>query len=208
MCDWLPQMRLDAAHVRPQAIVVEFSGNAITPCMRALDGAPLTGAAYFEAYAAAARSVLRTFAPDGTLVFFAGSPVTRQQVLTHSSLNRQLNALYQRIAATSPDAGYVDAGAAVLADGQWTHTLPCLPEEPCTGTDQSGDPADVVRSPDGTHFCPVAPPADDGVIKACRVWSSGAYRFGTAMAAPVAGALSARVSGATTVLAGRLAGRQ
>ena len=58
MCDWLPQMRLDAAHVRPQAIVVEFSGNAITPCMRALDGAPLTGAAYFEAYAAAARSVL------------------------------------------------------------------------------------------------------------------------------------------------------
>jgi hypothetical protein len=69
----------------------------------------------------------------------------------------------------------------VLDHGQYTDSLPCLPNEPCTGPVIHGVRTNRVRAPDGVHFCPVtvlgrAP---------CPVWSSGAFRFGAAMAAPV-----------------------
>ena len=52
---------------------------------------------------------------------------------------------------------YVDAGAAVLDEGRWTETLSCLPSEPCVGgTDPLGRAVNVVRAPDGVHFCPVS----------------------------------------------------
>ena len=47
------------------------------------------------------------------------------------------------------------------------------------------------RAPDGAHFCPGAPDAVRGVTSGCPVWSSGAFRFGTAMATPVLQALVA-----------------
>jgi hypothetical protein len=49
----------------------------------------------------------------------------------------------------------------------------------------------VVRAPDGAHFCPGAPAAVRGVTVACPVWSSGAWRFGNSMAAAVVGDLTA-----------------
>jgi hypothetical protein len=35
------------------------------------------------------------------------------------------------------------------------------------------------------HFCPASPAAIRGVSGECPVWSSGAFRFGTAIAKPV-----------------------
>jgi hypothetical protein len=46
-------------------------------------------------------------------------------------------------------------------------------------------PVNVVRAVDGTHFCPVPSDAVQAVAGDCPVWSSGAFRFGTAMADPV-----------------------
>lgn len=89
---------------------------------------------------------------------------------------------------------YVDAGAAVLDHGRWTDALPCLPDEPCSGIAgavATDGPVNVVRAPDGNHFCPVAHDAVDGVVATCPVWSSGAYRYGTAMAEPVVELLEA-----------------
>jgi hypothetical protein len=73
----------------------------------------------------------------------------------------------------------VDAGAALTDRGRWTATLPCLPVEPCAGS------LAIVRAPDGVHFCPGSPAAVAGRTERCSVWASGAYRYGTAMAAPV-----------------------
>jgi len=74
----------------------------------------------------------------------------------------------------------------VLWGGRWAETLPCLPAEPCTGgRDANGTPVNVVRAPDGAHFCPGAPAAVRGVTAGCSVWPSGSWRFGNAMAAPV-----------------------
>jgi hypothetical protein len=49
-----------------------------------------------------------------------------------------------------------------------------------------------VRAPDGDHFCPVTQKARAGLTASCAVWSSGSYRYGRAMAAPVLLALAAR----------------
>ena len=186
ICDWLPQMRADEAFLQPDAVVIEFSGNAFTPCMRDLAGRPLSGPAYFEKYSGDARTALGIFAKVDSRVYLAGSPLGRLAEQTHDFTSRHLNHLYAAIAAASRNARYINAGASVLDHGQWTDTLPCLPEEPCAGgIDRSGRLVNIVRAPDGSHFCPVAAPAVLGVTAACPVYSSGAYRYGTAMAAPV-----------------------
>jgi hypothetical protein len=186
ICDWLPQMRADQAHLRPNAVVIEFSGNAFTPCMKDPAGRPLSSPAYFMRYSDDARTVVAIFARDDALVYFAGSPIGRQAEQSHDQNVARLDHVYATIAATDLNTRYIDAGAAVLDHGHWTGTLPCLRKEPCSGgTDPSGRRVNVVRAPDGSHFCPSAPPAVLGVTDACPVYSSGAYRYATAMAAPV-----------------------
>ncbi len=186
MCDWLDQMRRDATDMHPEAVVVEFSGNALTPCMRGLDGTALSGEAYFEKYTADAQAVLKIFSGGSTLVFFATAPISRRAAQVHDTTTGRLDAILAGMAASNPAARLIDAGAAVTDNGAWTATLPCLPEEPCSGTTAaSGRPANLVRAPDGAHFCPVAGAAARGVVGTCPVWSSGAYRYGTAMADPI-----------------------
>jgi hypothetical protein len=192
ICDWLGKMRVDAMAIHPDAVVVEFSGNALTPCMEALDDRPLSGAAYFAKYAADAAAVLRIFTPRHAIVLFAGAPISRSAERSGDPTTAILHALYAALARTSPYGRYTDAGASVLSGGRWTETLPCLPAEPCTGgRDANGTLVNVVRAPDGGHFCPGAPAAVRGVTAACPVWASGAWRFGIAMAAPVIAELAA-----------------
>jgi len=175
ICDWFGDMRRDAEEWAPQAVVVEFSGNALTPCMRDADGAALSGDAYFQKYHDDAATVLEIFA--GAEVWFAGSPISRHAAESGDFNGGRLNEMYRAL----PGGRYVDAGAAVLdRDGRYTETLPCLPGEPC-----GDDGTDVVRAPDGAHFCPANPDAVRGVTQGCAVWSSGAWRFGRAMALPV-----------------------
>ena len=85
------------------------------------------------------------------------------------------------LAAANTGVEYVDAGQAVMADGSFTWTLPCLSGEPCTGP--SG--TNVVRAPDGVHFCPNGIATQVGYFHECTVYSSGALRFATAMLSPV-----------------------
>ena len=188
ICDWLDRMRTDAATLRPTAVVVEFSGNAITPCMTDASGQSLAAdtASYHERYLVDAREVLSIFEATGTRVYFAGAPITRKTEESEQIDARWLNELYAALAESADHGTYVDAGQATLLDDHWTATLPCLPGEPCTGgVDARGTPVNVVRAPDGGHFCPGAPDANRGVTEECPVWSSGAYRFANAMAAPV-----------------------
>lgn len=179
LCDWFQRMRDDAPDLRPDAVVIELSGNAFTPCMRDADGAPLTGEPFYTKYATYAGETLRIFAATDARVYFVGTPISRRAAEAHDPNAGRLNALYSELANLA-GAQYVDAGAAVLDHGRWTATLPCLEGESC-----AGDTVNLVRAPDGMHFCPTAGEAVQGVTGVCTVWSSGAYRFGTAMAAPV-----------------------
>jgi hypothetical protein len=185
LCDWLQRMRDDVVDLRPDTVVIELSGNAFTPCMHDADDSPLAGDAYYAKYASDAGEALRIFAATGAHVYLVGTPISRRVAEAHGPDAGRLNALYSDIAALT-GAEYVDAGSAVLHRGQWTETMPCLDGEACTGgTDPAGVAVNVVRAPDGMHFCPTAGTAVQGVTDTCAVWSSGAHRFGTAMAEPV-----------------------
>jgi hypothetical protein len=192
ICDWLDQMRDDAANLAPGAVVLEFSGNNLTPCMEDVDGRGLTGDAYWARYRADAQAAIDTFAPHNTRVYLAGAPISYDQEASGDFHGGLVNAMYEQLAGERVGVVYVDAGAAVLDHGRWTATLPCVPGEPCTGgTDRAGRAVNLVRAPDGGHFCPAAEEAKLGIVGACPVWSSGAFRYANAMARPVLAALSA-----------------
>jgi hypothetical protein len=186
ICDFLHWMRTDARDLRPGAVVVEFSGNAFTPCMLDATGHALSGAAFHDRYRTDADAVVDIFAPVGTHIWFAGAPIARPDGGRHFN-GGKIDGTYRALAEAHPGVvDFIDAGASVLDLGRWTATLPCRPDEPCEGgTDLSGQAVNVVRAPDGDHFCPASEDAKGGVTSSCPVWSSGAFRYGRAMAAPV-----------------------
>ncbi len=174
ICDWLTRMRRMAATLRVEAVILEFSGNSLTPCMAGLS---YYTPAYYAKYRADTMAAISTWVRTGAHVFLIGAPVTRQQQES-VPLWDALNLQYAQIAAADPvHVTYVDAGAAVEGPGGvYSQTLPCLIGEPCTGPVVDGVPSNVVRAADGVHFCPVAEVAD-----ACPVYASGAFRFADAM---------------------------
>jgi hypothetical protein len=178
ICDWFDWMRRDAAELRPDVVVIEFSGNALTPCMRGADGTALDRNAWHAKYVADAREVLRIFSGTDAQVYFVGAPRNHAAELRNDPDINWFNSMYEALATRAPNASYLDAGASVLSNGRWTEALPCLPNEPCTGPGGTN----VVRAPDGGHFCPGAADAVRGVTAVCSVWSSGAFRYGTAIA--------------------------
>ncbi len=174
-CDFLPDMASVAASWQPTAVILEFSGDAFTPCMA---GDTLGTPQYYEKYEADIQTAIGIFRPYGAEVFLIGLPFDASAADNQNVAN--LNQLYASVAAADVGVTYVDAGQAVMANGAFTWTLPCLPSEPCTGP--SG--ANVVRSPDGSHFCPTGQTTIEGYLAVCNVYSSGAYRFAAAMLAP------------------------
>jgi len=179
ICDWFSRMREVEAQNHPKGVVLQFSGNALTPCMEGY--VPYT-ASYLEKYRIDTEKALDIFVPGGAHVFLVGAPITREQqesVPGWDALNRQ----YAEIAAADPDhVTYVDAGSSVEGPGRtYVVTLPCLVDEPCTGPVVGGVPSNTVRSPDGVHFCPSQTGDEEGVIGGCGVYSSGAYRFAAAI---------------------------
>jgi hypothetical protein len=182
ICDYFDIMRQDAASLRPAAVVLEFSGNRFTTRMHHPDGSGMGDGEAYMKYVADVQEAVRIFTNVGTHVYLAGAPVSRP-VPGSFQRGRVLNVMYSWVALVSPPGTvtYIDAGTAVQRSTEYTDELPCLPEEPCP----SGGGSIVVRSYDGVHLCPGDDTHRDPVTKRCLVWSSGAYRYGRAMAAPV-----------------------
>jgi hypothetical protein len=178
ICDWFPDMKSTIPKLHPDAVVLEFSGNSITPCMRDhVNGQLLSGKAWMAKYQQDLSTAIRLIKPSGARIYVVAAPVIR---VPHSD---SLAPMYESIVKRTPGAVFVDAGQAVLDHGHYTDTLPCLPFEGAGQGCLGG--RIVVRAPDGAHFCPGGAAAFMGVTNPCKVWSSGAWRFGTAMAAPV-----------------------
>lgn len=181
-CDFLNRMREVEARDHPVAVELLFSGNNLTPCMKGLE---LYTSAYYQAYRDNTLAAIRIFSTGDTHVYLIGAPITKKQVSIPGW--QKLNQLYAQLAQADPGrVTYVNAGLAVEGPGgTFTQTLPCLEGQPCTGPTVDGTPTNVVRAPDGTHFCPGKEGDVHGVIEGCPVYSSGAYRFAQAMTAPL-----------------------
>ncbi len=124
ICDWFDEMQADAAVLSPGAVVLEFTGNTLTPCMQDATGRGLIDEAAWAKYRTDAQIAIGIFAATDTRVFLAGSPISRAQELTGDYHGGVINAMYAAIAGQHPGVSYVDAGAAVLDHGHWTAALP------------------------------------------------------------------------------------
>lgn len=183
-CTFDAALRRLVAEKRPEVVVIEFSGNALGPCMTdPRTEQPYEGDRLVATYEADARETIGLLRSRGADVYLSTFPRTRSP---HPE-DDELRDVVLDLADSEPGVHLADAAAAVEArDGGYTEFLPCLVGEPCTDRDPStGRRAARVRAPDGAHFCPNGLPAVAGVTLECDVWSSGAWRFGNAMARPV-----------------------
>jgi hypothetical protein len=171
-CDFFAAMTTEAQDWKPTTAVLAFTGDAFTPCMA---GVQLGTPAYFTKYKDDMQTAISIFRSVGARVVLIGLPADASANLTQNA--SALNQIYQSLATGSPGVSYADAGQAVLANGHFTWTLPCLPGEPCTGPNGTN----VVRAPDGVHFCPNGKTTLVAGFEECDVYSSGALRFASAM---------------------------
>jgi len=180
-CDFLGDIVRDAARYRPAAVVIQFSGNAFTPCMQDQRGEPLRDEAWLTKYRADTIRAVEAFRTTGTQVWLATAPVSRFGEMSGNDNVKLLAAMYRDVAERFPYARVTDAAQSVLSDGRWTLTLPCLPREPCMGgIDLEGRLVNQVRSPDGGHFCPVTYP----LFGTCPAHASGGLRYALGMIVP------------------------
>jgi hypothetical protein len=179
LCDALDQIAADAERRTPRLALLQFSGNNVTDCMQGPDGEPLVGDALVDKYEADARQAAQILLDADVPVYLAGSPPTE---ITDASvrINDRYRQIAEELSGQGLDVTFIEAQASVTGPaGEYVESLPCLPfETPAMGC-QDGEIQ--VRAPDGVHFCPEV----TGEDPTCPVWSSGAYRFGSALAAPV-----------------------
>jgi len=181
ICDWLEKIGPKLKEFKPDIAVVEFAGNAFTNCMQdPATGKPYADLARVSKYWTDANEAMETFSDHGVFVYWVNPPAGCRRT------ERPMTSVFIRIASRWDNAAYIDADGALNPDGTCTTYLPCLDGEPCTATDpETGERASIVRAPDGVHFCPDATVAVAGVNAECDVYSSGAYRYATAVAVPI-----------------------
>ncbi len=130
LCDWVDNMARAASTEQPSVMVVEFVGNDLTPCMQGYQ-TPEQVRAKYEADMARLKQLVD--AP----ILWVGPPAFRDRAPAALGLY-------------SSEPRFVDAGEAVLAEGAYTDTLPCLADEGWVQGCVNGRIR--VRASDGAHF--------------------------------------------------------
>jgi hypothetical protein len=167
-CDWLS---VDLGAGPSSVVVITFTGNSLTDCMSDGRGGHLVDEALIAKYRTDVGVLVDRARQAGARVVLVGQPL-RAPGFDADLEVEGINAMYREYAAAFSDVSFVDAGAEVeTMDGRYTDRLPCTPFD----TDCAADGTTIVRG-DGVHFCPI-----EGQ-NPCSVWSSGAFRFGSAIA--------------------------
>ncbi|ADP83711.1 hypothetical protein [Pseudofrankia inefficax] len=162
-CDWVNDVPGQIRDFRPTVAVIAFSGN-LPACMAGRD--LLTG------YRQDVTTMVDQLVSAGVQVRLVEEPARKVDTVDASG-RTALGRLWATIARETPNTRVVRADLAVTAAGRFVPSLPCDPGEPCGPDGQI-----IVRAPDGVHFCP-HPVVPAGI---CSVYSSGARRYGAAVA--------------------------
>lgn len=185
VCDVLPSMREDARKFRPVAVILAFSGNAITPCMRK-DGVPYRGQEWLAKYHRDLVEAISIFRAGSPTIWLGTFPTSYLAQKRGSNDQAAMNFLAGVLSASNRRVRVADSGAALLIKGEWTRTMHCLPKEPCEGgIDAQLNGVNIVRNYDTAHFCPT--PLSLGGT--CPVHSSGAMRYAVGLLRPALVAL-------------------
>jgi hypothetical protein len=181
-----PILNLHRSRV-PRVVILEFHGDDFTPC---ISNTPFNESAYLANYALNLRAAIDHLLAIGTQKVIVDEGPPSQSTLQSSSPDRLLQE-YRGIVARYPAARVSYASAAddsvLTSAGRYAQTLPCLAIEAtdgvCSNIDVGGLRSNVVRSPDGTHFCPSTSGNAVGQVPGlCLDYSSGAYRYALALA--------------------------
>jgi hypothetical protein len=165
-------------------VVIAFTGNTFTACSQRFGSTPAP-AEMARLYAEDLQWVLEKLSVLGTRVLLVGAPpnIDANDVTYWTPVNAVWEDAAARWSSGGMDISYADAGAVLSEAGAWAATLPCLPSE---GPERGCTDGQIaVRAPDRLHFCPTLAPTSYGVIADCPVWSSGAWRYGQAVASAV-----------------------
>ncbi len=180
VCDLVPVIREQVPRLRPQLVVIETAANGITRCMQSvgtLGSQPFArryvddvGAVIKIARSAGARVLVVEPPPFGGLNAASDGDLRRLMV--------RLRSAYAGHSGVQFIAGPRDA---VSDRGRFLLTMPCGASESNLPTCRKGQIS--IRDPAfGVHFCPRTYRSDAELRKGCRVYSSGARRFGRALA--------------------------
>ena len=201
LCDWIPtiQSRVDSGETA--LVVIEFSGNALTPCMAGLSTEAEVVAKYKSDLTYIAtwlhdRGVPLLVVAEPPAIQPTGGPImipttwsVGQIPQGYAPATNVLNDMYRSTVSGFQQQGwdidYVATDSALAApNGNWTYVLPCLSfETAAMGCNSQG--LIQVRSPDFAHFCPVLGQSP------CPVWSSGAWRYAAAISSDISSRLAA-----------------
>lgn len=197
ICDWYPRFDEDIASIDLWAVVLFFTNNTFSPCMKNADGSDLSDQEVLDKFRSDLGETIDRFTDAGATVYLPTIPTSRGELVLGINSSEELNGLFADLADGRDDVVLVEAGRAVLdADGNYAETLPCLPTEPCTGgVDENGIGVNLVREPDGVHFCSGGYGPDVPIeTNTCPTWSSGAFRYAGALTAPIISAAQAQWS--------------
>lgn len=166
-CDWLGK---DLATGTTTVAVITFIGNSQTPCMADAAGGFPAGQALVDKYRTDLTELVAQVRATGSRVLMVGQP---QRLDPAAEIEiAGINTVVTELATGDEAISFVDGGAAVEnPDGSFAVALPCLVGEAECGADGSN----IVRNDDGVHMCP------GNAALPCPVYSSGAYRFATAI---------------------------
>ncbi|HMC68895.1 MAG TPA: hypothetical protein VKJ07_07070, partial [Mycobacteriales bacterium] len=160
----------------PAIVIIDFSGNSLTDCMKDAHGNQLESQDAIDKYredTVAAIGMFR-YRNDAPQIWLGTAPVTLPETVKNDDFQVRMARMLRGLAAQNPRVHIVEAAQAVLDHGSWTAELPCLRNEPCEwGVDAHGNRVNRVRSNDGTHFCPLNYVAN----QECAVHSSGGLRY-------------------------------
>jgi len=154
----------------PDAVVLAFTGNNITPCMQR-SGRSLTGSAYYAEYGSVVGQLVAEATARGIPVIVVGPPAFPPSENHPDRV--ALNLLYRRLVAAHPGARYVALGPAISPHG-FSRTVACLAGETAALGCHNG--FITVRSGNGIHLDEPRPvPCPDG-SQGCT-YSAGAHRY-------------------------------
>jgi hypothetical protein len=182
-CTYRRQLEADLATVHPRIVVLETWGDTGGGCLTpeqmvvgsdAYENRIMTD---FAAMFTEARAV------HAKVLFVVGPPVYGDP-MNRLQLSLVLLAASMHIPYTYGPRDAVGAATAVPALGGVTYrsTMRCLADETAAEGCSRTTGQIAVRSPDEIHFCPRVYANQADYLDGCNVYSSGAYRWGRAIA--------------------------
>jgi len=176
----LGPLATDLRNSRPSVVVLAFSGNSFSDCMRGGDGQLLRGTDVVAKYRSDIEAAIKMATRAGVPMVLASPPASQQS----GGEWQALDATYRDLSATNqPEVQYTDAGVQIAPDGQFEPAQRCLPFEltfSATRAMCTDDGSIRVRAADGVHFCS-DPSNATQVATSCSTYSSGALRYAIAL---------------------------